>query len=262
MGSRSEFSNILEANLAPTTENQYQKKLHSIDFSAKILSIGKGRLFMNQSLILISALPLLVILLFFEKKESIKGLLCVKPLLSSLFVITAFLQIHQYLTYHYLILVGLVLSLVGDICLIFFFHKKVFTAGLGAFLAGHIMYTIAFSHLGELGWVMIAIGAVCILTSVVIYMRLQANLGNMRGPVLGYIIIITAMVIGAASLWNHFALGTTGRYLVLVGAILFYVSDIFVARHRFVQKEFLNRAIGLPLYYTAQFLIAYSVGLI
>lgn len=82
----------------------------------------------------------------------------------------------------------------------------------------------------------------------------------MKGPILAYIIIITAMVVGAGSLWNHSALDITGRSLVLVGGILFYASDIFVARHRFFQKEFLNRAIGLPLYYTAQFMIAFSTG--
>ncbi|ABZ96556.1 lysoplasmalogenase [Leptospira biflexa] len=217
---------------------------------------------MNQSLILISALPLLGILLYFEKKESIKGMLGVKPILSSLFVITAFLQINQYSSYQYLILVGLVLSFIGDICLIFFFHKKVFTAGLGAFLAGHVMYTIAFSRLGEVGSVMITVGTVFLLTSVVIYMRLQANLGNMRAPVLAYISIITVMVIGAASFWDHTTININCRNFVLTGALLFYISDIFVARHRFVQKEFLNRAIGLPMYYSAQFLIALSTGLI
>ncbi|HDP24776.1 MAG TPA: lysoplasmalogenase, partial [Deltaproteobacteria bacterium] len=40
----------------------------------------------------------------------------------------------------------------------------------------------------------------------------------------------------------------------------FYISDIFVARNRFVKQEFINRALGLPLYYLGQFLIAFSLG--
>ncbi|TFG38533.1 MAG: hypothetical protein E4H39_00070 [Syntrophobacterales bacterium] len=50
--------------------------------------------------------------------------------------------------------------------------------------------------------------------------------------------------------------------MIFVGALCFYFSDIFVARDRFFRKEFLNRLIGLPLYYLGQFLLAFSVGLI
>lgn len=53
-----------------------------------------------------------------------------------------------------------------------------------------------------------------------------------------------------------------GRFLALNGAFSFYLSDVFVARQRFVQPAFLNRLIGLPLYYLGQFQIAYTVGLI
>ena len=50
--------------------------------------------------------------------------------------------------------------------------------------------------------------------------------------------------------------------LVLNGAFSFYLSDIFVARQRFVQASFWNRLIGLPLYYLGQFQIAYTAGLL
>jgi uncharacterized membrane protein YhhN len=46
-----------------------------------------------------------------------------------------------------------------------------------------------------------------------------------------------------------------------VGASLFYLSDLFVARNRFVKKEYVNRLVGLPLYYTGQYLLALSVNL-
>jgi hypothetical protein len=44
------------------------------------------------------------------------------------------------------------------------------------------------------------------------------------------------------------------------GALGFYVSDIFVARQRFLKTDFVNRLIGLPLYYGGQFLLAFSTG--
>jgi hypothetical protein len=70
------------------------------------------------------------------------------------------------------------------------------------------------------------------------------------------------MACGAWSVLGSYHLALTGRIMVFVGALSFYLSDIFVARYRFVKKEFMNRLIGLPLYYTGQFLLAFSVGLL
>jgi hypothetical protein len=41
----------------------------------------------------------------------------------------------------------------------------------------------------------------------------------------------------------------------------FLLSDLFVARQRFVYQTFVNRLIGLPLYYQGQFQIASTIGL-
>jgi uncharacterized membrane protein YhhN len=81
-------------------------------------------------------------------------------------------------------------------------------------------------------------------------------------PVVAYMVIITAMAVGAASLLKDENAGFQGRAFAFAGAVLFYVSDIFVARHRFVAKAYVNRLAGLPLYYAAQFLIAFSIRLL
>jgi hypothetical protein len=47
---------------------------------------------------------------------------------------------------------------------------------------------------------------------------------------------------------------------IFSGAASFYISDLFVARDRFLKMEFKNRLLGLPLYYFGQFLLAFSVG--
>jgi uncharacterized membrane protein YhhN len=46
---------------------------------------------------------------------------------------------------------------------------------------------------------------------------------------------------------------------VRLGAVLFAASDLFVARDRFVRPGLANRALGLPLYYAAQVLLALAV---
>ncbi|HRY36011.1 MAG TPA: lysoplasmalogenase family protein, partial [Smithellaceae bacterium] len=100
------------------------------------------------------------------------------------------------------------------------------------------------------------------VVSIFIFTRLRSHLGSMGGPVIAYIAIISIMVVGAASLAARQDYSLQGRALVMAGALLFYVSDLFVARHRFVKKSIVNRYAGLPMYYVAQFMLAFSVGMI
>jgi uncharacterized membrane protein YhhN len=216
---------------------------------------------MATNLILSAAVPLLLGLLYFEKKESTKGLLLTKPFLSALFIATALTGPYADREYFILILAGLILCMAGDVFLIFFFAKKPFLAGLVSFLAGHILYTIAFFTLagpGRGNWIIIA---PIVAVSGVIFVWLRPHLGKMLIPVLAYVAIISAMVIGAATLAGAETVRFPGRALALSGALLFYVSDLFIARQRFVTPNFFNRAVGLPLYYTGQFMIAFSIRL-
>ncbi|KAG2375266.1 hypothetical protein C9374_009889 [Naegleria lovaniensis] len=48
-------------------------------------------------------------------------------------------------------------------------------------------------------------------------------------------------------------------YLRVIGAVLFGISDIFVARQQFLDKSPTNALFGLPIYYIAQNFIAYSI---
>ena len=76
----------------------------------------------------------------------------------------------------------------------------------------------------------------------------------MRGPVLAYVAVISSMVLLAAG-----TVGADARPAILIGAVAFYVSDLAVARHRFVAKTFWNKTWGLPLYYGAQLVLASTV---
>ena len=217
---------------------------------------------MNTIVILASAVVLLCGLLFAEKKESLKGILLTKPFLSGLFIATALMQPYHTGPYFYLILAGLVFCFAGDICLAFFFNRKVFAAGLAFFLTGHVAYILAFfmtSGVNAGSW--ISLGAISIISGYV-FIRLRPHLGPMMGPVIAYIAIISIMVVGAASLVVRQDFSVPARALVMTGSVLFYVSDLFVARHRFVKKNIFNRYAGLPMYYAAQFMLAFSVGMI
>jgi uncharacterized membrane protein YhhN len=81
-------------------------------------------------------------------------------------------------------------------------------------------------------------------------------------PVLLYILVITVMASGAWTVFWKSSFPIYGRTLILVGSYCFYISDLFVARNKFIKEQYRNRLLGLPLYYTGQFMLAFSIGLL
>ena len=59
-----------------------------------------------------------------------------------------------------------------------------------------------------------------------------------------------------AELYYSGAAPAAGTARLLVAALLFYASDLCVARERFVEHAPVNRYVGLPLYYAGQLLFA------
>ncbi len=157
--------------------------------------------------------------------------------------------------------IGLVLGLVGDVFLALGENPSCFRAGLAAFLLGHLAYVAAFGlHTRPGDWLQPGV-LVLWAAAVVVFRWLRPNLGRMLVPVAAYVVVITFMVWAAwAALWGG-RMNPAGARLILVGAVCFYLSDLFVARDRFMRPGYVNRLLGLPLYYLGQFLIAFSVGL-
>ena len=152
------------------------------------------------------------------------------------------------------LLAGLALCALGDVLLL---GKRTFDQGLLAFLLGHVLYILGFcAALPVSAWPLAA--AVPLVGAAVAAIRwLWPHLGHRRFTVAAYIVVISMMVWGGFSTWWRQGLPWTAA----VGALLFYLSDLAVARHRFVDPAFINRAIGLPLYYVGQLLIALTIGL-
>jgi uncharacterized membrane protein YhhN len=214
-----------------------------------------------QVILPIVACLLLGGLLWAEKTGGYALILLFKAPLSSLFVLTAALRPHSFSRYYHIVIAGLILGLVGDICLALP-GNAAFRAGLVAFLIGHVLYIFAFTRLTRrTDWVH-PFNFVILGVSGYIFWRLLPHLGAMLIPVLFYIVVISVMVSGAWAVFRNPNISRVAAWVLLLGALLFYVSDIFVARNRFVETEFLNRLVGLPFYYMGQFLLAFSVGLV
>ena len=147
---------------------------------------------------------------------------------------------------------GLVLCAAGDVLLIW---DRSFDFGLISFLLGHVAYVAAFHTAVPIAdwtrWMLVPIA----LASAGALAWMWPRLDRRRISVSAYVVVITIMVWGSLAVTTRDIMG----WPIAVGAVLFYLSDLTVARDRFVQSDFLNRAVGLPMYYSAQILIALSV---
>lgn len=149
------------------------------------------------------------------------------------------------------VFLGLVLSAVGDVFLLSL-KPHYFQAGAIFFLLAHLMYCGAFAMTGiSLKWFLLS-GIIIGPAAAVVYRYiLPHTTGLMRKLVITYSIAISWMMAFASGSYGY-----SGKGWLLTAALLFYVSDLFVARQRFIKRCFLNSLCGLTLYYTAQLMFA------
>lgn len=194
----------------------------------------------------------LVGLLEAERRGSQRGKALTKPLASACFIGLA-ATAQGAAPYQTIVLVALGLSWLGDVLLIPH-DQRVFRAGILAFLAAHVAFAAAFLSLG-LHLVATLVAAVALAGLAVVVGRwLLPHAGGLRGAVLAYIAVISVMAALSAG-----ATAGGASWLVAAGATAFFVSDLSVARDRFVAPGWGNRLWGLPLYYAAQAMLALSV---
>lgn len=190
------------------------------------------------------------------EKLGAKGFVAIaKPAASTGFLWAAFDAGAFESLYGQLIGVGLVLSWVGDVALLSR-SSRWFLIGLISFAAAHLAYAVAFAKLGISTTTVLACGAGLAMPAWLIYRWLRPHLpDDMVRPVQVYVLLISMMVAcaGAAVLAGE-------TRLIAIGAVMFYLSDISVARDRFVDTSFTNRLWGWPLYYAAQLVLAVSIA--
>ena len=156
---------------------------------------------------------------------------------------------------------GLALCAAGDFFLaIEDVDGRFFLAGLVAFLAGHIVYIVLFVLLPDTAatlpvWMRAAIIAVFVFVSLAMAATLWPAAGELRIPVMVYVLAILAMGIAAVA---------NGGGLVVAGAASFMASDSILATERFLMKEHAPaRALAAPAvwvtYFAAQIMILFGV---
>jgi uncharacterized membrane protein YhhN len=160
--------------------------------------------------------------------------------------------------YQLWMVVGLVLGVAGDIALLGK-SSGAFLAGLASFLLGHIAYIVGFAQLAGPGTWLDVRALIPLVAGGIALRLLWPRLGDMRVPVIAYVIAIVTMMAAAIAAGRASSVPHDNRVLLVAGAALFFVSDLAVARDKFVGASFINRAWGLPAYYAGQLLIAWSL---
>lgn len=154
----------------------------------------------------------------------------------------------------YWLLLGLCLSLVGDVFLMLPSDK--FIQGLASFLLAHIAYIVAFYQLYDGSVTLIWLGGV-ITFSCCFFMLLAKNLGKLKGPVIVYIMAISSMVWLAGEL--YFQQASLTHLMLLIGAIIFAVSDASLAWNKFKQPFSWAQWLILSTYFAAQWCLVQAM---
>lgn len=154
------------------------------------------------------------------------------------------------------VLIGLLLSLAGDVALLW--PREGFVPGLVAFLLAHLSYLVAFTRTTPFGsrrWPFL----VYALVAGGILSQLWPGVpGALRVPVVAYVICLATMAAQAAVVWRSSLHGAdAGRGAVLAfGGLLFVSSDALLATNKFALALPMSSLWILATYWAAQWCIA------
>ncbi len=175
-----------------------------------------------------------------------------KPLAAFLFILIAVFGGALYWNYGRIVLAGLIACAIGDVLLLSRESPVKFKLGMGAFALGHILYLIGFFKIAEHAGIS-PLAILPVLAGGLYFYWVRPKLPkDMIIPVAVYSLIIIAMVAKSFS---------ATILIVPVAAILFAVSDMFVAKDRFVDDKPSNALAITPLYFGAQALFALSAAI-
>lgn len=173
---------------------------------------------------------------------------------STAFVVLAVVNDAANSSYGRLILVALVLSWIGD-ALLLSLRSSFLLGGIAAFLLAHVFFAVAFtSQTIDTKWLafaLVILGCAGLLILRWLWKYLEPFYKIAVPVYLAAITIMTSLAVAAS-----FA---SASPLFAVAALAFAASDVSVARDRFIGKNIVNKAWGLPLYFAAQLLFAMSV---
>lgn len=175
----------------------------------------------------------------------------------NLFYCLYVLKIRKNLSFMWLMFLGLVLAMLGDILLIDYF-----VVGAILFGTGHVFFFLSFCMISGFSIRDLIIGAIIfVLAFLLIEFYSNFDFGGMKILVIVYALIISLMMGKALS--NMFCKNNLLIYsVILLGAGLFFISDLMLMFYLFAGRAVVFDIICLATYYPAEFILALSIYLV
>ncbi len=202
-----------------------------------------------------------------EHRKRMLGALLLKGCASLLFVLAGVVafSLAPDRTFARLIVLGLMLGAVGDVCLNLRFlltgrARAVFLLGIGAFLLGHVAYLIALIA-KQPGALLYALPVAAVVSFFLIRFVLSrvAVGGVIKTFGIVYLSVVFLMAAVALTLFA-FEPQSTGKALFAVGGLLFAASDVLLVLNQFGKRAYpAFRALNLSLYYLGQICICLTI---
>jgi uncharacterized membrane protein YhhN len=158
-------------------------------------------------------------------------------------------------TYRWLVILGLVLSLAGDVFLMLP-DDLYFIFGLASFLVAHLFYIGAYRSRGSFGFTWWLALLYLAYAATLLYL-LWPSITDARIPVIVYAAVLMVMGWQAAEMWLSWS--DLSALAAMSGAIFFLLSDSTLALNRFRSPIRQSSIIVMSTYWAAQLLIAWSV---
>ena len=158
-----------------------------------------------------------------------------------------------------LIRIGLCLSLLGDVFLLW--PAQGFLPGLVSFLLAHIAYIAAFCVPLRFAARPAAFVVYAALAAAILWQLWPGIPGALRVPVLAYVLCLAGMAAQAAAWWRS-SVGRPDEFLArsaALGGVLFMASDSLLAFNKFAAPLPLSSLWILATYWAAQWCIANSL---
>ena len=163
------------------------------------------------------------------------------------------------------IAIGLGFGLIGDVCLnlrlVLKEGKKVFLAGIAAFLIGHLLYLAAIIlQMQNVNALLIGIGAGIVCAALLLIWIFKNITAEKVFKIFGIFYVGAVVVMTAVAAARVFTEFSYTSLTFLIGAVLFTASDVILIFNMFSEhKKAWMRPTNLMLYYVGQLLIAASL---